>query len=183
MLEHWTWRLWIPLLVEPLDQPFNFTVSVHSCIGMRICACICRRTREWDLRIYSLECQVCVLKGHECLLIPLYQPLSDMATVCVCVFWVMGVMDEFCCRMHLLVPTCSPPNTQYTHIHKNTHTHRVCFNRRLLYYSQKRWKSISAPVSGSFILLVQVLFGQPLADARCGVLLSSVVSLCSLVII
>lgn len=40
-------------------------VSVHSWDGMHMCVCICRRIREWNPRIHSLECEVCVLSRAE----------------------------------------------------------------------------------------------------------------------
>lgn len=38
-------------------------VSARWSDGMRVCVCICRRIREWDPRIHSLECEVCVLSS------------------------------------------------------------------------------------------------------------------------
>lgn len=59
VLGQWTWGcgFWFYWI-----HHFVF-VSVHSCDGMHMCVCICRRIREWDPRIHSLECEVCVLSG------------------------------------------------------------------------------------------------------------------------
>lgn len=73
------WFLWLALELQAANYSFNETsgtvilslcMSAHSCCGMHMCVCICWMIREWDPRIHSLECEVCVLsgpRGKECL--------------------------------------------------------------------------------------------------------------------
>lgn len=161
------------VLLEPLDPSFYFCMCLCTramvCI---MCVCICRRTREWNPRIHSLECEVCVFwaaRGQGMspkLTVTTLSGVTQSARVMSDSRWWVrahaGCAQRACWSL--------PHVFTYANAHKNTHTHihiystatclfrpqhwsNVCvFNRCLLYLSQKKWKSISAPVNGPFIL-------------------------------
>lgn len=76
-------------------------LCVHSWDGMHLCICICRRIREWNPRIHSLEFEVCVFwaaRGRGMSPKLTVTTLSGMTRVCVCYEW-QQVMGACSCRV------------------------------------------------------------------------------------
>ena len=53
----------LKLLVSMELLNMSFYACVHLPSGMLMCDSICWRIKEWEPRIHSLECEVCVLSG------------------------------------------------------------------------------------------------------------------------
>lgn len=177
--------------LEAADSRFNGTSGsvilflrmsfVHSCAGMHMRVCICWRIREWNPRIHSLECKVCVFRAAQGRGMSPKLSVTTLSgvtgAVCVCYEWqqVMGVSSSR--RVRLEAPSIS---TSHTYACTQKHIARTalrlspstpsmgvtCVLIGVCFISARRSERVSLLQSMRFSFFsVQVVFGQPLAGA------------------